>query len=34
MPKKSTKLTALQNLLEEHQISIETIERNDTIIQE
>lgn len=34
MPKKSTKLTALQNLLEEHQISMETIERNDTIIQE
>ena len=34
MPKKSTKLTALQDLLEEHQISIETIERNDTIIQE
>lgn len=34
MPKKSSKLAALQNLFEENQISTETIEWNDVVIQE
>ena len=34
MPKKSSKLTALQELFEENQISTKTIEFNDVVIQE
>ena len=32
MPKKSSKLTALQELFEENQISTKTIEFNDVVI--